>query len=102
MIICVKPSRSGVYGITCGTVKIPGMSDFVYIGRAGSIESRRADYERIANGGSGKKVSSEMQDWLIKNKDFGFYLISANECDETRLIKDARKLGATLFNITKE
>ncbi|TRY29800.1 hypothetical protein [Aliiglaciecola sp. M165] len=97
-MIRVCPSRKGVYGICQSGVVEPTLADFVYIGRAKSIESRRADYERISLGASANKISSQLHQWLIMNKDFQFFIISEKESEEMLLIKLSLEMGAMLFN----
>ncbi len=94
----IENSRSGVYGICGNDIVNFSLSCFVKIGQAKSVESRRADYERIANGGSGSKYPDGLVVWLRNNPDFKFVLLSTDVRDEVGLIRGARDGNGVIYN----
>ena len=98
----IKPiecSISGVYGIySRSNIKKVSLKDFVHIGKALSIQSRMADYERLSRGSSDAKHPKGLKTWLMNKPDFQFCLLSENQSLESDIIKTARSSGGAQFN----
>ncbi len=98
-MFCVKErSINGVYGICPANVENITIKDFVRIGRALSIQSRMADYERLSRNGADKKYPAGLKDWLKANKDFKFVLLSEDPNHEKELIIKSKEAGGAQFN----
>jgi hypothetical protein len=94
----IERSISGVYGIYSSNIKKVSLKDFVRIGKALSIQSRMADYERLLRGSSDAKYPKGLKTWLMNNPDFQFCLLSENQSLESDIIKTAQASRGAQFN----